>query len=40
MMLLDTHVLIWLWTGDVRLGTGARRLVDDALRDQELLYPP
>lgn len=36
MMLLDTHVLIWLWTGDVRLGTGARRLVDDALRDQEL----
>lgn len=36
MMLLDTHVLIWLWTGDVRLGTGARRLMDDALRDQEL----
>ena len=36
MILLDTHVLIWLWTGDVRLGTGARRVIDDALRDPGL----
>ena len=36
MILPDTPVFIWLWTGDVRLGTGARRMIDDALRDQEL----
>ncbi len=36
MILADTHALIWLWTGASRLGTGARRTIDDALRDQDL----
>ena len=36
MMLVDTHALIWLWTGTCRLGTGARRTIDYALRGQEL----
>ncbi len=36
MILTDTHVLIWWWTGASRLGTGARRALDDALRGQEL----
>ena len=29
-MLLDTHVLLWLRLGDVRLGTGARIEIDRA----------
>ena len=36
MILVDTHAFIWLWTGAPRLGTGARRTIDDALRDQDL----
>ena len=36
MILADTHALIWLRTGDARLGTGARRALDDALRGEEL----
>ena len=36
MILADTHTLVWLWTGESRLGTGARRTLDDALRDREL----
>ncbi len=36
MIIVDTHALIWLWTGTCRLGTGARRTIDDALRGQEL----
>lgn len=36
MILLDTHVLVWLWTGDYHLGKSARRMMDVALRDQEL----
>ena len=36
MILVDTHALIWLRTGDARLGAGARRALDDALRDEEL----
>ena len=36
MILLDTHVLVWLWTGDSHLGKSARRMMDVALRDQEL----
>ena len=36
MILVDTHALIWLRTGDARLGTGARRALDDALRGEEL----
>ena len=36
MILVDTHALIWLRTGDARLGAGARRALDDALRGEEL----
>ena len=36
MILVDTHALIWLRTGDARLGAGARRALDDALRDEVL----
>ncbi len=36
MIILDTHALLWLRTGEARLGTGARRIIDDALRDREL----
>ena len=36
MILVDTHALIWLRTGDARLGVGARRTLDDALRGEEL----
>ena len=36
MILLDTHVLVWLWTGAYLLGKSARRMMDVALRDQEL----
>ena len=35
MILADTHTLIWLRTGDARLGTAARRALDVALRDEE-----
>ncbi len=36
MILADTNTLIWLRTGESRLGTGARQTLDGALRDQEL----
>ena len=36
MILLDTHALIWLRTGDARLGMSARRVLDDALGGGEL----
>ena len=36
MIILDTHALLWLRTGASRLGTGARRIIDDAHRDREL----
>ena len=35
MILADTHALIWLRTGDARLGTAAREALDNALRDDE-----
>lgn len=33
MILLDTHVLIWLRNGDSRLGPGARETLEGAWRD-------
>ncbi len=36
MILVDTHTLIWLRTGDARLGAAARRALDDALRSEDL----
>ena len=36
MIVIDTHTLIWLRTGDTRLGAGARRTIDDALGDEQL----
>ncbi len=35
MILLDTHVLIWLSEGDGRLGGRARRRIERAFRDGE-----
>lgn len=36
MILLDTHALLWLATGNERLGARARRLADRALAEDEL----
>ena len=36
MILLDTHVLVWLWTGASHLGKSTRRIMDVALRNQVL----
>ena len=36
MIVLDTHALVWLRTGDDRLGPNSRRTVDDALGDEQL----
>ena len=36
MMLLDTHVLVWLRVGEQRLGTRARREIDRAWRADEV----
>jgi len=36
MIVLDTHVLVWLAEGDSSLGTRARKLADQALLDDEL----
>ncbi len=36
MILLDTHVLLWLDSADARLGTAARRAIDEAHRAGEL----
>jgi len=35
-ILLDTHVLIWLWSGSRRLGPVARLEIDRAWRDGEV----
>ncbi len=36
MILLDTHVLLWLDSGDPRLGAATRRAIDRALVEDEL----
>ena len=36
MLLVDTHVLLWLLTGDERLHANARDLIQDELRRQRL----
>ena len=36
LILLDTHVLVWLDAGDPRLGRQARRIIDSALQEDEL----
>ncbi len=36
MTIADTHALVWLWTGDDRLGPNARATIDSALRDGDL----
>ena len=36
MLLLDTHVLLWVLTGDERLHDGARDLIQDELRRRRL----
>ena len=36
MTLLDTHVLVWLRTGDARLGRKARSEIDRSLRADQL----
>lgn len=37
MILLDTHVLIWLAEASSRLGTEARKQADEALARDELM---
>lgn len=37
MILLDTHVLVWLWQGSKKLGGKSRKAIDRALAAQELL---
>jgi len=36
MMILDTHVLVWMDEGSVRLGKKARSRIDEALRNSVL----
>ena len=36
MILLDTHTLLWLDSGDSKLGAQARERIDDALQEEEL----
>ena len=36
MTIADTHALVWLWTGDDRLGPCSRQAIDGALQDGEL----
>ncbi len=36
LILLDTHVLVWLDAGDTRLGKSARQILDNAFRQDEL----
>lgn len=40
MILLDTHVLVWLEAGSPRLGSRTRGLLDDALAREELAISP
>jgi len=35
-ILLDTHTLIWLDSGDKKLGAQTRRRIDNALQEEEL----
>lgn len=37
MILLDTHVLLWLTEGSARVGEKAREIADTALADEEAL---
>jgi len=37
MILLDTHVLLWLTEGSARIGEKAREIADQALADEEAL---
>lgn len=36
MIVLDTHVLVWLMQGEERFGRGSRRLADRAFRENHL----
>ena len=36
MIVLDTHALVWLWTGDDKLGPNAGIAIDNALGDEQL----
>ena len=36
MTIADTHALVWLWTGDDRIGPGSKQAIDGALQDGEL----
>ena len=36
MIVVDTHALLWLRTGDTRLGPTTRRTIDRALREDDL----
>ena len=36
MIVVDTHALLWLRTGDTHLGQSARRTIDQALLDDDL----
>ncbi len=35
-IVLDTHVLVWLDEGNQKVGTNSRRLIDDSLREDAL----
>ena len=37
MIIPDTHTLIWLWVGDSKLGTEAKQVLDEALRDGQIV---
>lgn len=39
MILLDTHVLLWLVSGSERLGRSAKRRCDELTRRQEIFVP-
>ncbi len=36
MILLDTHTLVWLSEGNLKLGIESRQLIDKALKENEL----
>lgn len=39
MIVLDTHVVLWLASGSERLGRRSRRLIDSKLQNDEVLAP-
>lgn len=39
MIVLDTHVVLWLAAGSERLGRRSRRAIDSNLRDDEVIAP-